>query len=201
MVYGVDPTPGQQRILAAAERLYKGGGLDALSIRRVAELVGVTPMAIYRHYRDKDALLEALVGLGFERWEKYLARAARRRTPLRRFEAALTQYREFALDEPRLFELMFLIPRPNVPHAPASLRMTSSPAFGVMIASVREAMEAGALRRGDPGETILALWAAAHGLTALHFSGRFGGDDAVFRRVYDRTMKQLLQLFTPEPPK
>ncbi len=189
--------PARERILNAAERLYRAGGMDALSIRRVAADVGLTPMAIYRHYRDKDALVDALVAAGFARWEGYLAEAVRAATPVARVAAALSAYRDFALAEPRAFELMFLTPRRGVARAPGSLTLTPSPSFGAVLASVQQAIADGDLQSGDPAELILIVWSAAHGLIALHCTGRFGHDDAIFRPIYDRATRRLLEALRP----
>ena len=180
------------RILKAAERLLRTEGIQALSTRRVASEMGVTAMAMYRHFRGKDALVQALIAAGFERWEARLAEAVTAPEPRARIDNALRAYREFALDEPRYFELMFLLPRPGVPLAPDSLRSTPSPSFGGVIAAVQQCMAAGELAPGDPGQTILTLWALAHGLVALHFTGRFGFDASLFRRRYDESVSLLL---------
>jgi len=81
--------PARDRILAAAERIYQREGPSGLTLRSVASAVGVTPMAIYRHFRDKDALVQALVDAGFERWEQYLARAVDTRSPMKALERVL----------------------------------------------------------------------------------------------------------------
>jgi AcrR family transcriptional regulator len=188
--------PASEKILHTALAHYRRDGLQALSLRAVARDVGITPMAVYRHYRDKDALVDALVAHGFALWETRLAEAAQGRTPHSRIVRALEAYAEFALDEPRLFELMFLVPRAKIPGAPGSLAVTPSPSFGILIASVHEAMQRGEMIHGDPTETILLAWATAHGLVALHFSGRFGHDAAAFRAVYDRTIRKLLKLLS-----
>src|SRR6185369_12432127 len=138
----------------------------------------------------------ALVEEGFAKLEVAFAGAVKAKTPMKAIERVLVAYAEFALAEPNAFELMFLIRRPDVPLAPDSLRSSPSPSAEALIAAVREAMEAGDLKSGDPGETILTLWATAHGLIALHLTGRFGGDDAVFRRIYKRTVKRVLALLT-----
>ena len=184
--------PARLRILSAARRIHRTRGVAALSIRAVAREVGLTPMAIYRHFEDKDALLMALVQEGFEKLEVEFAKAVKTKTPLKAVERLLLAYGEFAIEQPHAFELMFLIRRTGVPEAPASLRVSPSPSFEAAIAAVREGMETGALRRDDPGETILTVWAAAHGLIALHFTGRFKGDDDVFRTIYRRAVKRLL---------
>ena len=50
-----------ERILDAALEVVEGEGLDALSMRRLAEELDVWPMAVYRYFRDKEELLEAIV--------------------------------------------------------------------------------------------------------------------------------------------
>src|SRR5690242_7170567 len=72
------------RIVAAAQQLHRTAGADALSIRAIAIAVGLTPMAIYRHFRDKDELLEAMADAayailltyfdGIDRWKAPEAR-------------------------------------------------------------------------------------------------------------------------------
>lgn len=187
----------RERILAAAERIHQREGLESVSMRRIADDVGLTAMALYRHFRDKDALLDALVDEGFARWEQYLAVAAGADSPIERIRGGLIAYVGFALGEPRLFQLMYLVPRANGPESPASLRTTSSPAFGALVAAVQEAMTAGDMRTADPAEVILIAWATVHGLVALHFSGRFGFDDARFRAVAGRSIETLLLMLAP----
>jgi AcrR family transcriptional regulator len=59
------------RIALAAGRLLDREGTRAVTMRRVATAVGITPMALYRHFADRDGLLNALADAGFEK----LARA------------------------------------------------------------------------------------------------------------------------------
>lgn len=184
--------PSRDRILAAARRIHRTEGVAGLSLRAVAREVGLTPMAIYRHFEGKDALLMALVAEGFAELEAVFAKAVDARTPLKAIERLLLAYGDFALAEPEAFELMFLIRRPAVPEAPASLRTSPSSSFEVAISAVREAIEAGDLKPGDPAEIILTAWATVHGLIALHLTGRFGGNSEAFRATYRRTVKRLM---------
>src|SRR3954467_13197008 len=97
------PLPTDRRILAAAWKLFAAGGIDAVSLRRVAAKVEVTPMAIYRHFADKDALIDALVVEARARGSARLA-AIDVEEPLAWLTAAGDEFLEFALDEPRRFE-------------------------------------------------------------------------------------------------
>src|SRR4051812_37592500 len=56
------PRLSPDRILDAARRIARTDGIDAVSMRRLAEELDVWPMSVYRHFRDKDELLDAIVG-------------------------------------------------------------------------------------------------------------------------------------------
>lgn len=184
----------RQKILAASEWILRRGGAGHLTIRRVAARVRLTPMAIYRHFRSKDELIAALVAIGFDKWETRLESAISGITNRQMLRKAMLAYRDFALDEQRLFELMFLLRRAGIPVAPGSLQATPSPAFSQVIAAVRQCMSTGSLLPGDVAETILLVWSTSHGLITLHFSGRFGHDEKVFRNVFERTLDRQLQV-------
>ena len=53
----------------AARALFDQNGVEGVSMRRIADKAGITAMAIYKHYPDKDALLNALMLDGFAAWE------------------------------------------------------------------------------------------------------------------------------------
>ncbi|HMH65631.1 MAG TPA: TetR family transcriptional regulator, partial [Rhizomicrobium sp.] len=98
----------QTRIFAAARALFDEAGLEGLSMRRIAEKVGITPMAIYRHYPDKDALLNALMQDGFAAWEARVEKI-RSPEPLVWLQAMGEAFLNFALSEPRRYEAAFLL--------------------------------------------------------------------------------------------
>jgi AcrR family transcriptional regulator len=190
----------QERILRAARRLYEKEGLAGVSMRRVSQRIGVTPMALYRHYADKDALLDALATEGFGQFEGFVQRAADEATPIARLRALGECYIDFALTHPRMFELMFLIPRRGIPPAPASLDSKASPSFTRIAASLREAMQEGTIAADDPAQVLLFIWGIVHGLVALHFSGRFQFDDVAFRKLASAQIDRAIRLLAPSAP-
>ena len=62
------PVTMRERILAAALNLLSSGGRDAVTTRAVAEAAGVQPPVIYRHFEDKEGMLDALAEHGFARY-------------------------------------------------------------------------------------------------------------------------------------
>src|ERR1051326_3529115 len=92
--------PTQARIFAAARELFDKDGAEGISMRRIAEKVGITPMAIYKHYPDKDALLNALMLDGFAAWEARVGKLSAAE-PLAWLDQMSEAYLDFALEEPR----------------------------------------------------------------------------------------------------
>src|SRR5579859_7478900 len=101
-----------QAILSAARLLLDEGGAEAVSMRKVADKVGVTAMAIYRHFPDREALLNALANQGFAELSKAQLSGIPPGPVLDRMAASLEIFLDFGIDHPRLLELMFLTRRP-----------------------------------------------------------------------------------------
>jgi AcrR family transcriptional regulator len=59
----------RERILAAARVVVEGEGLEALSMRRLAQELDVWPMSVYRYFRDKDELVDAVAASSAETFE------------------------------------------------------------------------------------------------------------------------------------
>jgi AcrR family transcriptional regulator len=131
-------------------------GLAGLSMREAARLAGVSHNAPYRHFADREALLEALVVEGFEQLHKALENRAGRELG----EA----YVAFALEHPERFRLMFTHAR-----ASADLQALFARSFAHLGA---DAAAAGA-----------AAWSLVHGLASLILAGRLEGGDAFVSKV------------------
>lgn len=178
----------KKRILAAATRLHTKEGVDGLSMRTIATELGVTPMSIYRHFQNKEALLAAIVDAGFALLVDYLGRrGGKKPRPMHVIES----FADFALQEPQLYELMFLRRRESVRVFPADFAAHRSRAFDLIRESVQREMDAGRMRKDNSLETGLTIWAHAHGLISMFTLGRFGDDTAAFRKLFTRSMKRL----------
>jgi AcrR family transcriptional regulator len=153
-------------ILAAARALLaETGDQDAVSIRAVAERVGVTTPSIYLHFKDKDDLLDAVCAEVFEALGVALGEAAALGgSPLQQLMAQGRAYVRFALENPEQYRLAFMIsgePR-NVDD------VLSNSCFTLLLDTVQECIEAG-IFAAETGSMRLGLdlWAAAHGLASL----------------------------------
>jgi AcrR family transcriptional regulator len=188
----------RDRILDAAVRVVRRQGVDALTVRSIAESLEVTPMAVYKHFDDKADLIAAVIQRGFAEWEAYLARAVRLAHPRAVVWETAIQYREFALAEPRLFELMFLTARENVPHVDQGTSTTESPSFNSVAKAIATLSAQGTLP-GNHRDAVLSVWATMHGLLAMNASGRFGKDRVAFRIEYERILGLVFPGLSPNP--
>lgn len=184
----------KDRILDAARTLFDRDGMAGMSMRRIAEAVGVTPMAIYRHYADKDALMDALMLDGFSVWEARAA-AVEAPDPLVWLERFFDAFLDFALTEPRRYEAAFLLPAARARRYPDDFAAGRSPAINLAYARI-EAGKAAGLIGGEPATAIaLTLAALAQGLVSMHRAGRFVSE-AEFRAAYRTAMNHCIQSFT-----
>jgi AcrR family transcriptional regulator len=181
-----------EKILKAAHKVFEREGADAVSMRRIAEAVGITPMAIYRHFPNRDALLKKLSDDSFNsaahEWE------SRSRNPnvMKRLLALFEPYLDYALTHPHLFDHAFSVRRDDARQYPEDFHTRRSPTFNVALDAVIEGMAAGVLKQDDPHDVTMSLWAHQHGLIALYRAGRFSYDEAQFRAFYIQSLRRVL---------
>jgi AcrR family transcriptional regulator len=95
-------------LLAVAEKLVAAKGVAGFSLREAAREVGVDPAACYRHFRDKDAIVQALAQRGFARLAAGMEAAiANLRSPRAKLVALGHAYVAFAIERPASFRTMF----------------------------------------------------------------------------------------------
>jgi AcrR family transcriptional regulator len=180
------------RIAAAARRLLDKEGTGAVTMRRVAAAVGVTPMALYRHYPDRASLLTALADEGFEELAMRLAVKKFSGGVEERLTKMMEIYLEHALQKPRLFELMFLKPREGARSYPRDFKAGRSPTANLIVEVVQSGMDSGYFRKGDAWEIVFEMGALSHGLLLLYLGGRMAVPPAEFRAFYRRSFRRFI---------
>ena len=181
-----------ERILRAARTIFEAEGADAVSMRRVAEAVGVTAMAIYRHFPNRESLLKRISDDSFAEIAHHWESRSRGRDVLKRLIALQELYLDYALAHPYLFDHAFSVRREDARRFPEDFHARRSPTLNVVADAVAEGMQRGVLRKDDPWNVAMTLWAHTHGLVALYRAGRFSYDAAQFRTFYLASLGRLL---------
>ena len=198
----------REEILAAAKAILLAEGYEGVSIRKVAARIGISSTAIYLYFKEKDELLDTICHDVFaalvEPMDALLAGAE---PPIDRLRIGLTAYLHFCLAHPDEYRVVFLTRRANNgwDHR-APLRYVDRwgharvNTFMFLVEGLRQAIDAGQLRSGDPltmAETVLA---AQHGLLALlilspeqHWQPR--------ELLIHENVELILRGLAPEPPR
>jgi len=185
----------KESILTHARELFRAGGADRITMRAVAKRVGVTPMAIYRHFDNWDELLEAVIERGHATFLTYLQRALAEPTPAARLARAGQEYLNFALEHPRDYAAMFTHPRVSQAMRGKTPHWRDFATFRFLVDRLRECGDAGLLDLGDPEAAALSTWAQVHGLVSLYVAGRLHLGERDFRALYARSVTDLFRGF------
>jgi AcrR family transcriptional regulator len=170
----------RRTLLDAASRLLVAEGPGALTMRRVAGAMGCSTTVLYTMFGGKEGLADALYREGFERLRRRLEAVADDDDPLARLGALARAYRANALAERAYYGVMFQQAIPGFQPSAASLTAAGA-SLEVLARAVRAAMDAGALRAGDPQPVAEVLWAAVHGVVSLELAGHLPGPGAAER--------------------
>jgi AcrR family transcriptional regulator len=188
------------RILRAARKLFDERGLEEMSLRCVAKRVGITPMAIYRHFDSKEALVDALVLDGLAQWSARVD-ALPPAKGLAKLDQIVEAFLDFALEKPRRFEAAFLTHSKNARRYPDDFVAGRSPAGTVQLKAIEQAMADGFLGAHSAIEIMMTNAALGQGLVTLYRAGRIAGGEAAFRKLYRRAMRRVMETFMTEKAK
>jgi AcrR family transcriptional regulator len=181
-----------QKIAGAARKLLDQEGAEGVTMRRVATAVGITPMALYRHYPNRHGLLNALADAGFIELTAKLAGLRLTGEVDRQLLKILDVFLDHAFDNPKLFELMFLTKREGARQYPEDFRTRRSPTANVSADVISRAMETGYLRKADVWEIVFETGALIQGLIMLYLGGRVAMSPSKFRAFCHRSFGRYL---------
>jgi AcrR family transcriptional regulator len=173
---------------ATTELLLETGNAKAVSIRSVAQRVGVTSPSIYLHFEDKDALLDAVCGRYFEKLDEEMQRVAvDQPSTIDVLRAQGLAYVRFALKTPELYRIAMM--GESRQGSDVDMALNTS-AFVHMCNTVESLMGEGIYPPGDPTAKALELWTVGHGVAALMISRPYlpWGDAEEFA---DRVMRSV----------
>jgi AcrR family transcriptional regulator len=183
-------------LVEAAVGLAREQGPDGLVLREVARRVGVSHNAAYRHFTDRDELIEEVARHGLDE----LVRAAQQRLdgvvttePVRRARRRLAElgrgYVDFALAEPGLFRVVF-VAYPAVADRDDGGRDAPTPdPLQMLCDCLDDLVEVGWLAPERRSDAEISCWSAVHGFAVLHIDGPLRGSDPAAR---DAALTQLV---------
>lgn len=162
------------KILDAARALFVEEGYEAVTMRRIAAAIEYSPTAIYLHFRDKKAVINALCDADFLKLATRFRKIAEVADPIARLKAAGFAYADFAMRHPNHYRLMFMTPHP--PHSPdesvIEVGNREQDAYAFVLWTAGEAIAQGLLRPELSDSELVAqiVWSAIHGWVSLRMT-------------------------------
>ncbi len=159
----------RDELLDAAEALLiEKGSMDGVSIRAIVDAVGVTPPSMYLHFDDKDDLFFDVCSRRFEDFHGVLAAAIEGiEDPVERLRALGRAYVTYGVERAEHYQILF------APHHHSVVKgrdLTDGPgmqAFGLLVTTIQDGIDAGVLRECDPYQATMAIWAGVHGAVMI----------------------------------
>ena len=163
-----------ESLLDAVDEIATKFGLEAVTLRACAKLVGVSPSSAFRHYTDKRSLLTAFATRALHQLSDAMAQASNNVQEEDAFTAVGLAYIEFALDKPAFFRAMWREETiyTNDEHYIAAANLLSSHLQGGFADTIED---------NDPSNFSsqeLLAWSSVHGLANLFVDGPVGNDSS-----------------------
>lgn len=166
----------RHKIVSAARELFAEKGVEAVTMRAVADRIEYTATALYGHFADKNALLHAIVTEDFLLFAKQFHSVEAIEDPVFRLRAAAHAYVRFGLGHPNHYRLMFMTPLPEI--SPGIRRgACAEDAYAFLQKMVADAKASGALQPElEDLELVCQLYfTTLHGIVSMHVAMGEGG--------------------------
>jgi AcrR family transcriptional regulator len=173
-------------LIEAAARLIATEGAAGLTLRRVADEVGTSTMAIYTHFGGMPELRRAVRREGFARLAARAAQIGESDDPVADLAALGIEYNENAVSNPNLYRVMFM--EQPLDDADAGARTET---FNVLVAGVRRCIDSGRFAPAVAAELATQFWAFGHGVVSLQLASLLSAEEAL-----NCSASALLNLFS-----
>jgi AcrR family transcriptional regulator len=180
----------RRALLLEAVRIIQSQGVERLTLREVGGKLGVSRTALYRHFTDKSALLNAVAREGFRMLRLRLVDAWERGGRGEKgFDWMGRAYVRFAVENPAHYRVMFGgFVRGGT--SDKELSAEASAAFQALVDALVALQNEGLVRRDEPVQLARFIWANVHGVAMLaidgHLRGKHGDPDELMRYANER---------------
>jgi AcrR family transcriptional regulator len=183
-------------ILDAALQIVKQEGWQALSLRKIADVIEYTAPIIYEYFANKEAILLELTRKGFLLLDRELQQAkAEHRSPAKQLEAMWLAYWNFAFDNKELYQVMFGVSTNCCCELVNQLPEAELP-WDAFTPAIGELMHIEDMDSDVICTKYYTFWSVVHGLISINILGRDSSDD-INRQVLRDAITGIIRSITP----
>lgn len=164
----------RDRILVAAKALFLEKGFEKTSIRNIADRIEYSPGIIYHYFRDKNEIFHALHQGGFLQLMERMKVLTSVRNPMERLKAMGSIYVEFALENPDMYDLMFIKEAPidHVFNSEHDQWKEGGGTFNYLRSTIDDCIKEGHFLGHDGEALSYLIWSTVHGMVSLSIRKR-----------------------------
>lgn len=164
----------RQSILATARELFLMKGFEATTIRNIAEKIEYSPSTIYQYFKDKNEIFYTIHSEAFAELVRYLNASEMHKNPMDQLIALGQIYIQFALENPELYDLMFIMEAPIdfLNYLEDANWIEGKMAFDYLKSVIANCIQQGLIKETDLESLSYLIWSTVHGLVTISIRKR-----------------------------
>ncbi len=162
-----DKVEMRKNIIDAAMHMFTHEGYENASIRKIADKIEYSPATIYLYYKDKDELLYDVQGECFTKLVKIFHKQANATEPFTRLQQIFDAYINFGLNNPEMYDLMFIMKSPMNNLEDKEVWQNGNDAFAHLVNCVQDCIDQKLIKFDNVWLGAFSIWGFSHGLISL----------------------------------
>jgi len=184
----------KKRILNTAWILFSESGIDSISMRNIANDLGISATALYRHYQDKDELLTEMLIDSYEHFFSRLTQELKSSSAEERLIELTEAWREFSEDQTDMYRFMFMSEYGNLERNKSKrLKLSTRGLNNFMRDRIFEFMVSRSSTQMTPESVSFELISLIKGMIANNLNKIFINEEEDFEALFSQSIRRFLE--------
>ncbi len=185
----------RDKILDASRNVLFSSGYEALSMRKIATITGVSATSIYLYFKNKDHLVHTIIEESVEELSVAIEKgAARVKGSINQFEAIIRSYVDFAIQQPEKYQVIYLVKSDAMARYPKEKFRKTRRGYALLESVIQQGVDDGIMELERPMIAAYSIWAQLHGIIDVVLNQRL--DSRIDRESFiEDSIEQIIQGF------
>ena len=185
----------RDQILEISRHYVYTEGHASLSMRKIANEVGVTATSIYLHFKNKDDLIHTLIEESVDEMSQAIIESADQyNSTIDKFEAIIKTYAEFALSNAEKYQIIFAVQPNSIAKYPKEKFRKIRKVYRLLESVILKGINEGIMELDEPLIAAYSIWAQLHGVIAVILNQRL--DSRIDREKFlEESLELIVQGF------
>lgn len=185
----------RDKILDISRELLFKEGYSALTMRRIANMAGVSATSIYLYFENKDHLLHTLIDESVEDLSVAIEKGTAGKTnTLDLFDAIIKNYVDFAFSNPEKYQIIYMVQPDAMARYPKEKFRKARRCYELLVKVIEKGVNEGIMEVDNPVIAAYSIWAQLHGVVSVVLNQRL--DSRIERNQFiNESMELIVQGF------